>query len=219
MRFNKLLAAGMAVTVAASTVLGGCSSSNNSKGTDNGSAQTGQESQSGETTKPEKITIMVDGTVTTRANDRDAFEKKWEELTGIELEIIQPDHDAYYDVIGQTFASGVENWPDAMILSSGYYSGYAEEGALWDMTEAWNNSELKASGRVTGEEVIENMKLNGRLFGFPITRGNGCITYVKKAWLDNCGLEAPETYEEYINMLKAFKEGDPDNNISPLLFL
>lgn len=212
MRFNKLLAAGMAVTVAASTVLGGCSSSNNSKGTDNGSAQTGQESQSGETTKPEKITIMVDGTVTTRANDRDAFEKKWEELTGIELEIIQPDHDAYYDVIGQTFASGVENWPDAMILSSGYYSGYAEEGALWDMTEAWDNSELKASGRVTGEEVIENMKLNGQLFGFPVTRGNGCITYVKKAWLDNCGLEAPETYEEYINMLKAFKEGDPDNN-------
>ena len=48
--------------------------------------------------KPEKITIMVDGTVTTKANDRDAFEARWEELTGIDLEIIQPDHDAYMDV-------------------------------------------------------------------------------------------------------------------------
>lgn len=223
MRFNKLFAAGMAVTIAASTVMGGCSS-NNTDSRNSTAAQSGQSESSAtqaeqnggdsaqEIAKPEKITIMVDGTVTTRANDRDAFEKRWEELTGIELEIIQPDHDAYYDVVGQTFASGVENWPDAMILSSSYYSGYAEEGALWDMTEAWNNSELKASGRITGEDVIENLKLNGQLFGFPITRGNGCITYVKKAWLDNCGLEAPETYEEYLNMLKAFTEGDPDNN-------
>ena len=52
------------------------------------------------------------------------------------------------------------------------------EGALWDMTDAWENSELKASGRVTGEAVIDNMKIDGQLYGFPVTRGNGCITSV-----------------------------------------
>lgn len=208
MKKQKLVAMGIAAAMAAATI-GGCG---NSADRSSDKKEDSQNTADGEIVKPEKITIMVDGTVTTKINNREAFEKRWEELTGIELEIIQPDHDAYYDVMGQTFASGPENWPDAIILSSSYYSGYAEEGALWDMTEAWESSELKASGRVTGEEIIENMKIGGKLYGFPVTRGNGAITYVKKAWLDNCGLEAPTTYDEYINMLKVFTEGDPDGN-------
>ena len=212
-----MLAAGMAVTMAASFGLTGCSGggdATNSGDSANTAAEGGDAAATSEDgiEKPEKITIMVDGTVFTKENARDQFEARWEELTGIDLDIIQPDHDAYYDVVGQTFASGPENWPDALILSSSYYSGYAGEGALWDMTEAWENSDLKASGRVTGEDVIENMKIDGQLFGFPVTRGNGCITYVKKAWLDNCGLEAPTNYDEYLAMLEAFSTGDPDGN-------
>lgn len=208
----------MAISMAASVILSGCSSKDGGAASTGGAQETGASTAAGETQaesevkKPEKITIMANSTVTTKQNDRDSFEKRWEELTGIDLEIIQPDHDAYFDVLGQTFASGPENWPDAILLQGSFYTGYAEEGALWDMTEAWENSELKASGRVTGEEVINNMKIDGKLYGFPVTRGNGCITYVKKAWLDRCGLEAPETYDEYINMLKAFTEGDPDGN-------
>ena len=45
-------------------------------------------------------------------NGQEEWVNKWEELTGIELEVIQPDHSAYYDVLGQTLASGPENWPD-----------------------------------------------------------------------------------------------------------
>ena len=212
MRIKKMLAAGMAVTMAASVILSGCASKTAEAPTTGSGSAIGETTGENEIKKPEKITVLVDGTVTTKINNRDAFEKRWEELTGIELEFIQPDHDAYYDVVGQTFASGPDNWPDAIILSSSYYTGYAQEGALWDMTDTWENSELKASGRVTGEDVIENMKIDGHLYGLPVTRGNGCITYVKKAWLDNCGLEVPETYDEYYDMLKAFTEGDPDGN-------
>ena len=214
MKKRRLAAAGLAAVMAA-TVLSGCGGSGSSSNTDSSNTESqaaGNTSSEDDIKKPEKITIMVDGTVTTKLNNRDAFEQRWEELTGIDLEIIQPDHDAYYDVLGQTFASGPENWPDAIILGSTYYAGYAEEGALWDMTDAWNNSELKASGRVKDESVVDSMKIDGKLYGFPVARGNGCITYVKKAWLDNCGLEAPTTYEEYLNMLKAFTEGDPDGN-------
>ncbi len=192
--------------------------------TSGGSTQTGgstetssTESGSGETTetagdgivKPEQITMLVDGTVFTKENGRDEFEARWEELTGIDLVIIQPDHDAYTDVLGQTLASG--DWPDVMLLNSGYYAGYANEGVLWDMTEAWENSELKASGRVN-ESLVDGLKLDGSLYGIAPSRGGGCITYVKKAWLDNVGLEAPTTYEEYIAMLDAFTNGDPDGN-------
>ncbi len=51
-----------------------------------------------------------------------------------------------------------------------------------------------------------------KLYGMPAARGNGCVTYVKKAWLDNCGLDVPTNYDEYLAMLEAFTTGDPDGN-------
>ena len=195
--------AAFAAAVMAASLLGGCGQ-NGVTAPENVEKYTAD----GELIKPEKITVMADGTVFTKRNGRDAFEARWEELTGIDIEFIQPDHSAYYDVVGQTFASGVKNWPDVILLSSTYYSGYAEEGALWDLTETYENSDLKKSGRLTGEDVIDGMRIGGRLYGLPVNRGGGCITYVKKKWLDNCNLEVPTNYDEYMNMLKAFTEGD-----------
>ena len=114
-----------------------------------------------EVTKPEKITIMVDTTLVNQANGRDAFEARWEELTGIDLVINQPDHSAYYDVMQQTMADP-DQWPDVLIMSSTYYSDFAANGALWDMTEAWENSNTKNSGRFTGDSVIEGLKIRQR---------------------------------------------------------
>lgn len=163
-----------------------------------------------EVAKPETISIMIDGTVVTSVNGRDQFQARWEELTGIKLEIIQPDHDAYIDVLQQQIASG--DWPDIVILPSTYYSSYASEGVLWDMTAAWENSATLASGRFTGDTVIEGLKIDGQLFGFSPTRGNGCVTYVKKAWLDAVEMDVPTNYDEYMAMLEAFVALDPDGN-------
>ena len=156
--------------------------------------------------EPLKIVVMVDGTVLDQNNGRDAIEAKWEELhPGVDLEFVQPDHSAYYDVMQQRVSSG--DWPDVLILSSTYYADYAAAGVLWDMTEAWENSKTKNSGRFTGDKVFDGLKIDGKLYGFAPTRGNGCVTYVKKAWMDACGItEAPTTYDAYIEMLKAFKE-------------
>lgn len=162
--------------------------------------------------KPSEITIMVDGTVFTQENGQAEFIAKLEELTGIEtIKVIQPDHDAYYDVVGQTVASG--EWPDVIILSSTYYAGYASEGVLWDMSEAYAASELKTRQDAKGSTgVIDGCRIDGELYGMPVTRGNGCVTYVKQAWLDNTGLTAPTNYEEYVAMLDAFATGDPDGD-------
>lgn len=227
-RGRKLLATGLAGAMTASMLLTGCGSGSASSTTaadtaasgdtaadsagETSEAETTQASAEDDIEKPEQINIFVNGNVFTQANARDEFEKRWEELTGIDLVITQPDHDAYNDVLGQTFASGPENWPDVVILSSAYYTGYAEEGALWDMTDAWENSELKASGRYKGEEILEKLKIDGRLYGFAHENSKGCITYVKQSWLDNCGLDVPTNYEEYLAMLEAFTTGDPDGN-------
>ncbi len=158
-----------------------------------------------------KITILVDGTIPDQNNGRDAFEARWEELhPGFDLEIWQPDHSAYYTDMQQRMVSG--NYPDVLILSSTYYADFARNGVLWDMTEAWENSKTKNSGRFTGDNVFEGLKIDGKLYGFAPTRGNGCVTYVKKAWLDAVGMEAPKTFDQYIAMCEAFVNNDPDGN-------
>ena len=158
-----------------------------------------------------KITVMIDGTVLDQNNGRDAIEKRWEELhPGFDLEFIQPDHSAYYNDMQQRMVSG--NYPDVVILSSTYYADFAKNGVLWDMTEAWEKSQTKNSGRFTGDNVFEGLKIDGKLYGFAPTRGNGCVTYVKKAWLNAVDMEAPKTFDEYIAMCEAFVQKDPDGN-------
>lgn len=127
--------------------------------------------------KPEKITFMVDGTLVTKANGQEEWVNRWEELTGIQLEIIQPDHTAYYDVLGQTIASGPDNWPDVLITTSQYYTNYAKEGVLWDMTEAWENSEIKSSGRIVNEDVVNSLYIDDHLYGLATGPGMGCRIY------------------------------------------
>ena len=202
-------------------------SSNNTATTDNSAASTTDNSaattdnnttadapadSASDIEKPEEITVMVDGTVFTKPNGSEQFWAKFTELTGIKVNVIQPDHDAYFDVVGQTIASG--DWPDVIILSSTYYSAYANEGVLWDMTDAWENSELKKRQEANNSaSIVEGVKINGQLYGMPSGRGNGCVTYVKKAWMDNCGITSvPTNYDEYLAMLEAFTNGDPDGD-------
>lgn len=64
-----------------------------------------------------------------------------------------------------------------------------------------------------GEQVWENSKIHGKIYGIPRLRilpRNGAI--IRQDWLDNLGLEAPETFDELYEVAKAFTENDPDGN-------
>ena len=163
------------------------------------------------TGKPTQITMMVDGTLVDAENGQAEFEAKWEELTGIDLVIIQPGHDIYYDEVTKVFDS--LDLPDVILLNSAYYTKYVQDNMIADITPYYQGSELESRIKAAGKEpLIDAIKIDGKLFGMTPTRGNGCVTYIKKAWLDKVGLEPPTTYDEYLEMLKAFTEKDPDGN-------
>ncbi len=164
--------------------------------------------------KPAKITITCDGTVMTEDNAGTDFYKQLEEELGIELVFERPDHAGYKDYCATLFGAGSDNLPDVVLLSADNYATYASLGYLWDMTDAWENSEVKNSGRVSemGLELFENSKVVGpdgeyHLYGFSAVQGNGCMTYVKQSWLDAAGITTlPKTYAEYYDMLVKMKE-------------
>lgn len=164
--------------------------------------------------KPEKITITCDGTVVVEDDNAAAFYEALEAALGIKLEFDRPDHSGYKDYIGTLFGAGAGSLPDVVLLSADNYATYASLGYLWDMTDAWANSEVKNSGRVseTGLNLFEGSQVIGpdgefHLYGFSAVAGNGCMTYVKQSWLDAAGItKLPTTYAEYYDMLKAMKE-------------
>ncbi len=162
-------------------------------------------------TPPTSIEFVVNGNlaVTTEHNQAELI-RQWEEAVGVELVITQLDHSGYRDAVGTLLAGG--DYPDAMIMTAEMYAQYAPTGVLWDMTEAFENSDFY--DRITKPLVNEAMKIDGRLYGFAARIGNGTLTYVKKAWLDNVGLKAEDikTFDDYLNMLRLFTKEDPDGN-------
>lgn len=173
--------------------------------------------------KPGKFTVMVDGTVVKETNGAAEFYKYYKELTGLDIEWIRPDHSSYADSVKNTFASG--DLPDVVLLNSDYLANFASNGYLWDMTDAWEQSATKNSGRLTemADTVMAGNVLAGpdgtkALYGFSPARGNGCCTYVKASALKAAGLDPNEvanetmTYDQYYDMLKKIQAASSNKN-------
>ena len=224
-----LLSTAMVVSLAA------CGGDSNTTTTDNSSdaaastATTATEATTSETATADttatsdydltELNIVVNGTFNIDVEETGWFEfiEQWEagvaEETGkyVKLNINKLDHSGYTDAVGRLFASG--DYPDVMIMSADMFKQYAPTGLLWDMSSAYDNASFQ--DRITIPAINENLKdENGALYGFAPTYANGCVTYVKKAWLDAVGLTADDiaTYDDYLNMLKKFHDEDPDGN-------
>ena len=165
-----------------------------------------------------EVKVVVDGTLTaTEDNRQDAFVEQWDAAVSeklghdIHINITQLDHSSYKDAVGRLIIGG--DLPDVMIMSADMFKQYQTTGLLWDMSEAYDNAEFQS--RLTLSAVNENLKTDdGALYGFAPYYGNGCVTYVKQAWLDAVGINGDDikTFDDYYNMLLAFKNGDPDGN-------
>lgn len=162
-----------------------------------------------------QIKIMVDGTLNlTEETGLADFEKAWEEAVGgdVDLVINKPDHSSYSEALSLALAG--EDKPDVVLMPAAMYSQYASFGTvLWDMTDAYENADFQSA--LNAKAVVNDGNyVNGRLYGMSPTAGNGCVTYVKQAWLDNLGISVDDikTYDDFYNMLVRFSTEDPDGN-------
>ena len=210
---KKLTAVGLTLT----SVMGLVACGGSNAGTTTNSTTAAEKK---EIVKPTSFTVMADGTVATEENGGKEFYKYLEKVTGLAegtISWVRPPHANYYDSVKSAFTSGTE--ADVCILSSDYYALYAANGMLWDMTDAWNNSETKNSGRLidTADAVLASLLVPGEdgkkaMYAFTPCRGNGCCTYIKKAWLDKAGIDASKvenvtmdfnTYYGYLKQMAA----------------
>ena len=211
---------GIAIALSMSMIAGMCGCGNSGETAVNTEATektTEQSTQEQETTSEEEsykldsLTMVVDGTFNASLDAGQAdFIKQWEDQVGVKLKINQLDHSGYTDGVGRLFAAG--DYPDVILLNASMYAEYAKTGLLWDMTEAYDNADFQS--RITLPEVNMNTRIDGKQYGIATGLGGGCITYVKKAWLDAVGMNADDItdWDSYYAMLTAFATQDPDGN-------
>jgi len=205
-----LLATAMVASLAACNNDGGQASSADSQASSGAS----QSSDAPEVTYDLKqIRIMVDGTLNlTEETGLADFEKAWEDAVGVDLIINKPDHSGYSEALSLALA-GTEK-PDVVLMPANMYSQYASFGTvLWDMTDAYENASFQSS--LNAKAVVNDGNyVQGRMYGMSPAAGNGCVTYVKKAWLDNIGVSVDDikTYDDFYNVLVKFTTEDPDGN-------
>lgn len=139
---------------------------------------------------------------------RNEWVAEFNKLTGNTIDVIQPAHNQYTQIISTMFAAG--DAPDILELQTNDYLAFAKSGNLLPIEDLIESS---AALKNVDKDLIEAYRLNdGHIYAVPMYNGGGCVAYVRQDWLDNLGLEAPTNWDEYYAVLKAFTFDDPDGN-------
>lgn len=207
--------------------LGACASGNaaqNAESTEAGKG--GTSAESGAVDKmgySEPVTIKVgfgyDDTVVF-AQGQDATHNDWVDLYADHNILL----DVLYDVdasqadakLSTAIMSGV--YPDILKVNATDYKNYIANGVISpidDDLEMYASDELKAYLGLDGGEAVQRAKVDGKLYGIPdLDLGYDSVPmlFIRKNWLENLGLDVPETLEDFKKVAHAFTYNDPDGD-------
>lgn len=132
------------------------------------------------------------------------------EKLNIDLEIEMLSHTEYNELWRMRVASG-----DVGDFFLGYGAGdsiVANGGVqvLTDLVKQYAPDALK----IVSDEQWKVNTYKGEIVGLPSMPISQVmqVLYVRKDWLDKLGLEIPKTSEEFLDMLRAFRDRDPNGN-------
>lgn len=229
MKFGKITTTGLSVIIAAS-MLAACS--NNGGGNTNQespapsptssagtSGNAGQEEATGHLASADPIDLsihlLVGGNVFT---DDWAVFKKAAELTNVSLKgtITKNVTDAK-EAFNLMMAS--REVADVVASNKANFDKFGMEGAFAPLNELIEDHapNIKAFFEAHPDVRKNATASDGNIYFIPFTPDGEAATgwFVRQDWLDALSLETPKTVDEYYEVLKAFKEGDPNGNGKP----
>lgn len=129
---------------------------------------------------------------------------------------ILADGDEYTQKLTMAIAS--DSLPDILFLPIKEYNQLAKAGKLWEMDEVISQyaNEITLNNFASdGGAMMDAAKIDGKLYGIPVGCFRNCpanFLWVRQDWLDKLGLKAPESFEEVVEIARAFATKDPDGN-------
>ncbi|MFF4015982.1 ABC transporter substrate-binding protein [Streptomyces sp. NPDC001843] len=128
-----------------------------------------------------------------------AFTKK----TGIKIDY-QPVMN--FDQQLQARAS-TKDLPDVMINDTALMGSYQSQGLLKPIVPG----SVPGHGQISGQSWASTVGRDGKHYGIPYSR-QAMTLMIRKDWLSKLGLKAPRTWQQMIDVAKAFATRDPDGD-------
>lgn len=94
------------------------------------------------------------------------------------------------------------------------YAGFCRDGLLLPLDDYLKSGKYPTLAKLAyGDVYFNRYNVDGKVYGIPepIQPGDW-NNYIRSDWLEKVGLSIPTTPEEMYEVLKAFKEKDPDGN-------
>lgn len=169
----------------------------------------------------EEINICVQArTLHTTPFDEMPFVKMMEEMTNVHVNWTEYPETSWGEKINLDFASG--NLADAYMTCYGMddstFMNYAADGSVIAIDEILERQapHLMAKLDQFPQVRAQATALDGHIYGLPRYENEGndipSFMYINKKWLDELNLEIPKTTSELTEVLRAFKEQDPNGN-------
>lgn len=141
-------------------------------------------------------------------NGSEQWFAEFEKFTGIHLDHQFIPNNEYYDKLKLAFAS--HEVPEVFDLNGANLALYASQGAIKDLTPY-----IKESGlwdRVD-PAIWDAIAIDGKVYAVPKEVPSAACTYVRGDWLEKLNMEAPKTYDEFLEMIRRFKAEIPECTI------
>ncbi len=137
-----------------------------------------------------------------------------EEATNTEIELVTAPWDQWVSKLNLIMTSGEEMDIINLDDSSHPYIQWADEGLVVKLDDYVTSKEdFPYIYSIMNSDTFKAFEIEGEHYYVPGAHdGYDYAIYMRKDWLDNLGLEVPTTPDEFYNVLKAFKEQDPDGN-------
>ncbi len=219
---KKVLRKAMCLLLAASFIVAafaGCGKKDDTAG----GGDTSKEKVSFPLKEKVEFTFMVQGTGEPNFEKMVSENKLWKELekkTNVHIKFDVINDPA--TVLGTRFSGGT--YGDCLfgqpMLNSNNASKYMASGLFVDLTDYVNEDLMpNLTNLLKSQPEIETMikASDGKIYTLPKLTGRPANSlespiFINKAWLDKLGLKVPTTLDEFTNVLKAFRDGDPNGN-------
>ncbi|MBE6981474.1 MAG: extracellular solute-binding protein [Ruminococcaceae bacterium] len=176
------------------------------------------------------LTIGLVGKANVPNYETNAYTLMLEELSGIDIKF-QYFTGSSVDAMTQfsLMAAAEEPLPDMLwglgSVSTQTIFEFGQDGYLVDMKpyfEQYGHYFWQSYNKLSEREqqiifTLGTDPVSGGMYGFPLFTQPmndqwNCMYSINQEWLDALSLEAPDTVDELYDVLKAFKEGDPNGN-------
>ncbi|MFK7693976.1 hypothetical protein [Paenibacillus sp. HJGM_3] len=206
----------LSTVMIASLVLAACSSKEEATPTTSPSGSPG----TGAATPAKKEKLSLKWFVFAPANanlpsaDKDFVKKAIEEKFNVDLKIEYMPYGAdANNKLNVMLTSG--DIPDMFLADGAASQKYAVDGLLADQSTFVTPTTMPNYFKWISQDVLNNYQLQGIKHArspIPFPKMTYGSFYVRKDWLDKLNLQAPKSYDELLNVMRAFTNNDPDGN-------